>query len=159
MDQPVDISFDCIPLRSVGRFDIPVDDESPEDQGLIKRMHLAAERHGAYNTYYLCNARCVFHLTNDPQTGMLEFAFEGTVFTDPSDQRTLNCDLSVRLEHEVCPWLTAPVVQWFSETVRSAVQVEFDRYIAAGDLGKALQRLREIEAQSDARGGFKGMGL
>jgi hypothetical protein len=51
------------------------------------------------------------------------------------------------------------VVQWFCETVAEAVKVEFDRYIAAGDLQKTIQRLERIRAASDAQGGFMGMGL
>jgi len=158
MSQAVEITFDCLPLRSVGRFDIPLDLDA-EQEAQWKRIHLAAQHHGVHNSYYLYNARCVFHLTNDPDLGMLEYEFEGTVLTDAGDQRTIEADLAVRLEREVCPWLTAPIDAWFAETVRSAVQVEFDRYIAAGDLSKTIERLRRIEAASDAQGGFKGMGL
>jgi len=155
---PVDISFDCLPLRSVGRFDIPVD-ASEEEQALYERIRLAAEKHGVHNTYYLHNARCVFHLTNDPEVGTVHFRFEGTVLTDPDDCRTLTSDVSAELDGETCEWLTQPAVEWFAETVGHAVRVEFDRYIAAGDLEKTIQRMERLQAESDAKGGYVGMGL
>lgn len=158
MGRYVEITFDCFPLRSVGRFDVPLD-ASPAEEALSARMRRAAEKHGLHNSYYLCNARCVFHLTNDDQVGMIEFAFEGTVLTDADDRKTLACDLNVELRREVCHWLTAPVVRWFSETVAEAVKVEFNRYIAAGDLQKTIQRQQRLQAESDAQGGFLGMGL
>jgi hypothetical protein len=158
MNRYVEISFDCVPLRSLGRFDIPLD--VPQEQAeLYKRIRLAVEKQGVHNAYYLCHARCVFHLTNDPAVGVLDFAFEGTVLTDPEDRRTLGCDLVVSLRGETCPWLTAAVSNWFAETVREAVRVEFDRYIAAGDLAKAVERAARLEAESDAQSGFLGMGL
>ena len=50
-------------------------------------------------------------------------------------------------------------MKWFAETVSRAVQVEFDRYIAAGDLEKTIERMEQVRAESDAHGGFLGMGL
>ena len=41
-----------------------------------ERLLHAMEAHGTFNTYYLYNARCVFHLTNHDDVGMLEFGFE-----------------------------------------------------------------------------------
>jgi hypothetical protein len=158
MGRYVDIRFDCLPLRAVGRFDIPID-ATEQQQVFYKRLRLAVEKHGTVNAYYLCRGRSVFHLTNDEQIGMLDFAFEGTVLTNASDQKTVGCDLVVELGGEVCDWLSGPAVEWFCETVRNAVRVEFDRYIAAGDLAKTIQRIEEIQSQSDAHGGFLGMGL
>jgi hypothetical protein len=158
MSRAVEITFDCLPLRSLGRFDIPID-ASPEQRALGERIRRAVEKHGVHNVYYLCNARCVFRLTNHEQIGMIEFAFEGSVLTDAADQKTLHCDLTVALHREVCPWLTAPAVEWLGETVVEAVRIEFDRYIAAGDLEKTIRRMEQIQAASDARGGFMGMGL
>ena len=158
MSQYVDISFDCVPLRSVGRFDIPID-ASPEVEALCERIRLAAEKHGLHNSYYLCRARCVFHLTNHPETGMVAFSFEGTVLTDSEDCKTLGCDLQVELDGEVCDWLTTSAVQWLRETVTHAVKVEFDRYIAAGDLRQTIAHMERLRAESDAGGGFLGMGL
>lgn len=158
MEARVHISFDCIPLRSVTRFDAPLD-ASPGFKALCERVKHAAERHGLHNTYYLHNAKCVYHLTNDPEIGMVEFAFEGTVLTDAEDLKTLHCDLQVELRRETCEWLTEPVVSWFRETVEQAVRVEFDRYIAAGDLRQTIERIERTEAQIDSQGGFLGMGL
>ena len=158
MDRWVEISFDCLPLRTVGRLDIPLD-ASPKFRAQCERIKQAIETHGAHNTYYLHHAQCVLHLTNDPDVGMLQFAFEGTVFTDAADQKTVRSDLTVELIRETCDWLTEPIVDWLNKSVPYAVQVEFDRYIAAGDLGKAVERIEKIRAASDESGGFLGMYL
>lgn len=158
MDRFVDISFDCLPLRSIQRFDVPLD--APiEQEEFVNRVRLAIEKHGRHNTYYLHDATCVYHLTNDPDVALLRFRFEGTVLTATDDQETLECDLDVRLDMETCEWLTEPIVEWFAETVKRAVQVEFNRFIAAGDLERTVRRLEELQAESDAQGGFLGMGL
>jgi hypothetical protein len=154
----VEIVFDCFPLRSVDRLEAPLE-ASPKFQQLCRRIQQAAEKHGHHNSYYLHNARCVYHLTNDPQVGMLEFAFEGTILTDTEDLKTLRADLQVDLRRETCDWLTEAVVSWFRETVSRAAIVEFDRYIAAGDLEQTLRRLEQEEQASDSHGGFLGMGL
>jgi len=156
--QYVEITFECYPLRSIARVDAPID-ATPEYQALCHRVRDAMEKHGRHNAYYLCDARCVFHLTNDKQIGTLQFGFEGTVLTDPDDLRTVGADLRVELRGEVCDWLTEPVVHWFAETVDRAVRVEFDRYIAAGDLEKTVQRMERLQAERDAHGGFIGFGL
>jgi len=158
MSHGVEISFDCLPLRSISRFDVPID-APPEYEAKVARVRRAKEKHGLHNSFYLHNAKCVFRLTNDPDLGMLAFHFEGTVLTDPGDQKTLRCDLDVELHQETCDWLTEPVTQWFKETVNRAVQAEFDRYIAAGDLQKTIERMEKLQAESDAHGGFLGMGL
>jgi len=156
--QFVEIEFDCLPLRSVGRMDIPID-ASPKFRERCERVKHAIETHGSYNTYFLYNARCIFHLTNEPEFGMLEYRFHGTALTDEADQKTVRCDLVVELVRETCDWLTAPVANWIAETVPKAVQVEFDRFIAAGDLAQTVQRIEQLKAQSDERGGYMGMYL
>lgn len=158
MSESVNIAFDCLPLRNVGRLDIPLD-ASPNFRARCERIKDALETHGSHNAYYLVNATCTFQLTNDRRKGMLRFAWEGTVLTDPDDQVTVRCDLNVTLAEETCDWLTEPVVQWFSQTVTEAVVVEFDRYIASGDLAEAKRRASSIEAISDQAGGFLGMNL
>ncbi len=158
MDRYVDVVFDCLPLRSVTRLDIPID-ASPKYRARCERIKRAIETHGSHNSYYLYNAGCKFHLTNDPDVGRLEFQFEGTVLTDPTDQRTQHCQLEIELVRETCDWLTEPVVAWFWETVRRAVTVEFNRYIAAGDLAQTVKRIQQIQAQVDQSGGFVGMYL
>ncbi len=158
MNRWVDIVFDCLPLRSVGRLDIPID-ASPNYRARCERIKHAIETHGSHNTYFLYNSRCTFHLTNDDLVGMIEFRFDGTVLTDPADQKTQHCDLQVELVREDCDWLTQPVVAWFTESVSRAVAVEFDRYIAAGDLAQTKKRIQQIQARSDESGGYVGMYL
>ncbi len=158
MDNYIDITFDCLPLRSITRFDLPLD-APPELEEKIERVQRAIHKHGLHNSYYLHNARCVYHLTNNPDIGMLAFRFEGTALTSPDDRQTLDCDLDVTLGEETCDWLTESVVRWFTETVSYAVRAEFDRYIAAGDLEKTIQRIEKLQSESDAHGGFVGMGL
>ncbi len=158
MQNFVDISFDCLPLRSVTRMDIPID-ASPKYRARCERIKQAIEDHGTHNTYYLYNAKCIFHLTNKPEVGMLEYRFEGTAMTDPTDQKTIDSDLSIELVRETCDWLTEPAVEWFLDTVDHAVQIEFDRYIAAGDLAQTLERLKRLQAEHEQQGGYLGMYL
>lgn len=154
----VQISFQCLPLRTVGRLDIPLD-ASEQQAASFQRIKQAIQKHGTLNSYYLLQGSCVFHLTNDPQVGMLAFVFEGPLLTDQTDRQTRLVELDVRLTGETCPWLTKPVLDWFEETVRRAVAVEFDRYIAAGDLEKTLQRIERIRASSEEDQGYLGMYL
>ncbi|WP_164103551.1 hypothetical protein [Candidatus Laterigemmans baculatus] len=154
----VEVEFDCLPLRSVGRLDIPVD-ASPRFAEFVLRVKQAIERHGTHNTYYLHAAHCTYHLTNDPELGRLRLDFEGTVLTDAADREVRSMDLQVTLKEETCDWLTEPIVRWFSETVSRAVGVEFNRYIAAGDLTRAEERLKQLQAQTEQSGGFLGMYL
>jgi hypothetical protein len=158
MSSSVAIVFDCLPLRSVGRLDIPLD-ASPRYRARCERIKQALATHGSHNTYYLYNAECTFRLTNHEMLGMIQFGFEGTALTDASDQKTLRCDLQVELLRETCDWLTEPATQWLGETVVHAVTVEFDRFIAAGDLAQTVKRIEQLQAQSDQRGGFVGMYL
>lgn len=158
MQRWVEITFDCLPLRSIGRLDVPLD-ASPKYQALCHRIKAAMEKHGSLNAYYLYNAQCVFHLTNNAQLGMLQFTFEGTVLTDAEDLHAKSSDLSVELQKETCDWLIEPVVRWFHESVSHAVRAEFDRYIEAGDLDRAKERMEKLRAQADASGGYVGMYL
>lgn len=154
----VEIRFDCLPLRSIGEIRVP-EDASPKFRAKCERIERAIRNHGRHNTYYLHNAVCAFHLTNRATEGLIEFSFEGTVFTNAEDDRTVHSDLDVQLVRETCDWLTEPVVEWFVESVRRAVAAEFDRFIEAGDLAKARQRLEALQAASDQSGGYLGMYL
>ena len=158
MGEFVEIEFDCLPLRSVGRMDVPID-ASPAFRQRCERVKQALEAHGSHNTYFLYNAHCTFHLTNSPQLGMIQFRFDGTVLTDQEDRHTLRSDLRIELEKETCDWLTAPATDWLIEGVSRAVEVEFDRYIEAGDLTQTLDRIAKIQAECDEQGGFMGMYL
>lgn len=154
----VEIEFDCLPLRSVTRTDIPVD-ASPAYEQFVLKVKAALQKHGAHNAYYLSHGRCRFHLTNEPLRGMVCYAVEGVLLTDLEDQKTIAGDLNIRLVEETCPWLNEPIVEFLAESVRQAMMVEFDRYILAGDLEKTRQRIAKMQAEADAQGGFIGMYL
>lgn len=158
MNQWVEISFDCLPLRTVGRLDIPLD-ASPAYRERCLRVKAALEKHGSHNTYFLYNAKCTYRLTNRDDAGMIQFRFEGTVLTDDEDRHTQRCDIEVTLVRETCDWLTEPIVKWLTDTVARSVTVEFDRYIEAGDLEQAKQRIEKLRAASDQSGGYLGMYL
>ena len=158
MNQWVDIAFDCLPLRSVGRLDIPLD-ASPKYRQRCEFIKRQIEKHGSHNTYFLYNATCTFHLTNRENFGTLEFRFQGTAITDSADLQAKHADLEVELIRETCDWLTAPVVEWFHESVQHAVCAEFDRYIAAGDLAKTKARMEKLQAEVEKTGGHVGMYL
>ncbi len=156
--RPVDIAFDCIPLRSMARLDPPLD-ASPGLVGKYSRIKQAIAEHGTHNSYFLHNAHCRFFVTNDPLNGMIAFRFEGVVFTDDSDMRTRHAALNVTLDKETCSWLEQHVVKWFQESVSQAVIVEFNRYIGVGDPEQTKKRLQQMEKAVEDKGGFVGMHL
>ncbi len=158
MNRWVEITFDCLPLRTVGRLDIPLD-ASPKYRQRCEAVKGAIDKHGSHNTYYLYNAECTFHLTNHSELGMIQFRVEGTVLTNPADLQTERCDLAVELIRETCDWLTAPVVKWFEQSVSRAVAIEFDRYIAAGNLQAAKDRIARLQVETEEKGGYVGMYL
>ena len=153
----VEIEFDCLPLRSISRLDVPVD-ASPKYEQFVLRVKEAMSTHGTHNSYYLHRGRCSFHLTNDPNRGEVVFTFEGTVITGENDLHTKAMELQTELLKETCGWLSEPMVGFLSESVRHAVLVEFDRYIEAGDLEKTRQRIakQQDDGSTDA---FVGMYL
>jgi len=155
---PVVIRFDCTPLRALVRAPVPAE-ASPRFRALVGRMEAAVARHGSRNAYYLTNASCTFRFTNAADSGWVRFDVEGTVLTDDLDTQTVGSHLTVSLAKETCDWLTQPAVEWLAISARRAVEAEFDRYIAAGDLGRTLERLAREQADSDAAGGFLGMNL
>lgn len=112
-----------------------------------------------HNAFFLSNGKCVFHFANHETLGMVKFAFHGTVLTDTDDRKTAGSDLHIELQSETCPWLTATAVAWLKETVEQAVRIEFDHYIATGDLQVTIDRLRQLEAETEAKSGYLGMGL
>jgi hypothetical protein len=154
MENSIDIAFDCLPLRSVGRVDIPID-ASPEFHTRLEHLKHSIDKHGVDNAYFLYNSRCIFRLANSDVEGMLRFSFEGTVLTDLSDAKADRADLDVELLSETCGGLPAVVVDWFCGAVERAVLVEFDRFIAAGYLAKRvdeLERLTHLAELSSFRG-------
>jgi hypothetical protein len=158
MNQWVEITFDCLPLRTITRMDIPLD-ASPKYVAWCERVKKAIDTHGTHNAYYLYNAHCKYHLLNSESEGEIDFRFEGTMLTDTEDVTAKDCHLEVTLSSETCDWLNEPVKDWFKSSVPRAVQVEFNRYIAAGDLQKTRDRIEQIQSESDDAGGFVGMYL
>ncbi|MEM1228364.1 MAG: hypothetical protein AAGJ40_21955 [Planctomycetota bacterium] len=154
----VEFEFECLPLRSVTRLDVPLD-ASPAYEEFVLAVNAAVAKHGGHNAYFLHHGKCKFHLTNDPTKGRIEFSIRGVVLTDLTDTKTKGVDLEIQLGRETCPWLNEPSVEFLIESVKHAVAVEFDRYIHAGDLEKAKDRLKAIEDQVDQSGGFQAMYL
>ncbi|MDV6031215.1 hypothetical protein [Stieleria sp.] len=156
--QWVEIEFDCLPLRSVSRLDVPLD-ASPAYEQFVQRVKAAMKKHGTHNTYYLHRCTCVFHLTNATNRGEIAFSFEGTALTGEEDRKTRSVDLTVKLLRETCGWLSQPIVDFFAESVQHAVLVEFDRYIEAGDLSKTEARMQKLAEENELGQGFVGMYL
>ena len=140
MDPVVDIAFDCLPLRCVGRVDVPID-ASPDFRARLERLQRAIETYGVQNAYFLYNARCVYRLANSDIEGMLRFAFEGTVLTDASDAKAARTDLEVDLIGETCGGVPTEAKAWLVKMVERAVLVEFDRFITAGQLAERVGQL------------------
>ena len=157
MKPPADIAFDCLPLRSVGRVDVPLD-ASPALRQRCLRLQQALETHGDRNSYFLFNTRCVFRLANSDVENMLRFTFDGTVLTDLSDGKAIEADLAVELAAETCGGVAPPVLAWFSPVVRKAVLIEFDHFIAAGTLAERVAKLGKIESVADLAD-FAGMNV
>jgi hypothetical protein len=157
VENPIDIAFDCLPLRSVGRVDIPLD-ASPEFRARLEHLKRAIDAHGIENAYFLYNSRCVYRLANSDVEGMLRFSFEGTLLTDLSDAKADRADLAIELVSETCGGVPAVVVDWFCGAVEQAVLVEFDRFIAAGHLAKRVDELARLTQLAELSS-FAGMNL
>lgn len=127
----VDIAFDCQPLRSIARLDVPLDasDKLRHRAYLIKG---AVETFGAERTYYLSNARCVFRFANSEIDGICRFEFEGVVRTDAGDRRCELAELEIHLVSETCGGVPEATKAWLFARVREAVRIEFDRYLSVG---------------------------
>ena len=145
MASAVEIAFDCLPLRLIGRLDTPLD-ASEVYRARQQRIAAALENADPQRSYYLYNARCVFRLANSEIEGMVRFEFEGIVVTDASDLLTERVDLNIQLVSET----------WLARCVERAVAIEFDRFIAAGQLSQRTSELGTIERLSDLTG-FSGM--
>jgi len=158
MLQTVTIVFDCLPYRLVGDAGVPLD-ASPEQRALWNRLRAGMRKHGTTNTYFLYNADCVFQLTNS-DTGFLRFLLEGTVRTDEPDQRPIDVDLACQLAETDFPQPLAPaVLDFFREAVRRAVLAEFQLFIDAGNLKRALAEREQILHQWDQTRGFVGVDI
>lgn len=133
IDSFVDIAFDCLPLRSVGRLDVPLD--ASETLGRrLERIKSAIEAFGAKRTYFLYNARCVFRFANSEVDGICRLEFEGIVRTDAGDRLCEQTLIDVTMASDTCGGVPTEVERWLADRVRQAVAIEFDRFIAAGQL-------------------------
>jgi hypothetical protein len=130
---PVAIAFDCLPLRSIGRVDVPID-ASPDYRARGERLQQAIEKHGRENAYFLYNTYCVYRLANSDIDNMLRFTFDGVLITDRSDAKAASADLAIELQSETCGPMSPAVLEWFRRVVTRAVLIEFDRFIASGRL-------------------------
>ncbi len=157
MEPLVDIAFDCLPLRSVGRVDVPLD-ASPAFRSRCQQLQRAIDTHGTANAYYLYNTRCVLRLANSDVINMVRFSFDGTVITDLSDCKADRADLAVELMAETCGGLPADVLAWFRSVVERAVLIEFDHFIAAGSLAARVTQLGKVASVADLAD-FAGMGV
>lgn len=143
MQPYVDIAFDCLPLRSVGRVDVPLD-ASPAFRARCDKLQQAIDKHGAEHAYFLYNTRCVFRLANSDIDNMLRFSFDGTVLTDRSDCKADHADLQIELMAETCGPLSPEVLAWFRRVVERAVLIEFDHFIAAGARDERVDELSRL---------------
>ena len=157
MEPLVDIAFDCLPLRSVGRVDVPID-ASPAFRARCQHLQRAIDSHGNQNAYYLYNTRCVFRLANSDVANMVRFSFDGTLITDRSDCKADRADLAVKLIAETCGGMPEEVLAWFRDVVERAVIIEFDHFIAAGQLAARVRELGAVASVADLAG-FSGMGV
>jgi hypothetical protein len=158
MQPLVDIAFDCLPLRLVGRIDVPLD-ASPAFRERCELLQRAIDTHGTQHAYFLYNTRCIFRLANSDVENMLRFSFEGTLLTDRSDCKADRADLAVELVANTCDQTLPPeVLAWFRSVIHKAVLVEFDHFIAAGRLADRVERLGSVDSIANLTD-FAGMNL
>jgi hypothetical protein len=157
MKPVVDIAFDCLPLRSVSRVDVPID-ASPGFRKRCERLQQALDKHGSDNAYFLYNTRCTYRLANSDIDNMLRFSFDGTVLTDRSDGRADRADLLIELKAETCVPMSPEVLAWFRRIVERAVLIEFNHFIAAGALAKRVDDLGRVESVASVSD-FAGMNV
>ena len=148
MDPAVDISFSCLPLRSVGRLDVPMD-ASGVYRVRYERLRTALAKYSPDRTYYLYDAHCSFRLANSEIEGIVRFNFEGIVRTDAGDALTEQVELDVTLVSETCGGIPPEVETWLHGRVQKAVAIEFDRFIAAGQLSSRTSEIGQLERLSD----------
>jgi hypothetical protein len=157
MQPVVDIAFDCLPLRSIGRVDVPLD-ASPVYRARCERLLAAIKKYGAANSYYLYNTRCVYRLANSDIDNMLRFTFDGVVVTDRGDGRADRAELDVRLMSETCGPMPPEVLAWFRRVVERAVMIEFNHFINAGRLAERVEDLGQVASVHDVAD-FSGMNV
>jgi hypothetical protein len=157
MEPVVDIAFDCLPLRSLPRIDIPLD-ASPEFRARCERLRKSLDEHPGENAYYLYNTRCTYRLANSDIDNMLRFSFDGTLVTDRSDCKAERADLNIVLTAETCGGVPQAALDWLRGIVRQAVLIEFDRFISGGQLAARKDELESLDSIATI-GDFAGMNV
>jgi hypothetical protein len=157
MEPVVDIEFDCLPLRSVSRVDVPLD-ASPAFRARCERLQQAMEAHRGGNAYFLYNTSCTYRLANSDIDNMLRFTFDGTLQTDRSDCKAERADLDIKLAAETCGGVSPAAIEWLRKVVGRAVLVEFDRFISAGQLAHRVDQLGKVDSIKDVAS-FAGMNV
>ncbi len=158
MSDAVAIVFECLPFRLVGHAGMPLD-ASDEQMALWRRFRAAMAKHGTANTYFLYNADCLFRLANG-EGGFARFVFEATVKTDEPDARPIDIDLACRLaESDFGSLITPDVSDFFREAMRRAVLAEFQLFIDAGNLKRALAQREHMLQEWDRNRGYVGMDI
>jgi hypothetical protein len=152
----VDVEFDCVPLRTIGRLDIPLD-ASDAQRRRAAHMQSAINSYGVERTYFLQNARCVFRFANSDVEGVCRFEFEGIARTDAGDRKCEEVILEVALVSETCGGVPSVVQEWLIERVRQAVAIEFDRFIAAGQLAAQVGQPEAPSRMAENLDGLGGM--
>src|SRR6478736_649621 len=143
MQQLVDIAFDCLPLRSIARVDVPLD-ASPPFRARCERLQQAIAAHGRQNAYFLYNTRCTYRLANSDIENMLRFSFDGTLLTDRSDCKAERADVDVVLTAETCGSVPPAALDWLRTIIKRAVLIEFDRFIEDGRLAEHVRQLGSV---------------
>jgi hypothetical protein len=157
MQPVVDIAFDCLPLRSIARVDIPLD-ASPAFRARSERLQQSINRYAGENAYFLYNTRCTFRLANSDIDNMLRLSFDGTLLTDRSDCKADRADLNVVLTAETCNGVPPAALEWLRGIVTRAVLIDFDRFIDAGKLAERVKQLGSVDSITDVAG-FAGMNV
>jgi hypothetical protein len=157
MQPVVDIAFDCLPLRSIARVDIPID-ASPPLRARSERLRQALNSHSGENAYFLYNTRCTYRLANSDIENMLRFSFDGTVLTDRSDLKADRADVNIVLTAETCGGVPRAALDWLRGIIQRAVLIEFDRFIEDGQLAERIRQLGRIDSITDVAG-FAGMNV
>lgn len=147
----VDIAFDCLPLRSVARLDVPLDASDALKQRAA-RIQSAFDAYGPDRTYFLYHARCIYRFANSEVEGVCRFEFEGVVRTDAGDRKCEETSLDVHLVSETCGGIPPQAAAWLAQRVQHAVAVEFDRFIAAGTLDVVATSESELRHLGDLAG-------
>jgi hypothetical protein len=157
MEPVIDIVFDCLPLRSVARVDVPID-ASPAFRARSEHLRQAIERYTGENAYFLYNTRCTYRLANSDIDNMLQFSFDGTLLTDLSDGKADRADLDVVLTAETCGGVPPAAMKWLRGIIERAVLIEFDRFITDGQLAARVSELANVDSISDVAD-FAGMNV